>query len=313
MSVLPSFPDEEIGEICLTVVGHLLELADQSRLVLRVPRLRDHVAEHPGMHFHFSPDVVIGLGGRTRLEFVDGKITLARHETAVVPAGIPHREIPIARAGEPFQNLIFSIYNETICAQLQRTEPDAQTLKVDRQYFDSSKDQILIRYLEELSEQYHGRHSQRHYAIKGLMMAYLSTLGGILSRSREAPPSERLKISQAKRCVQEYLGSPELSVKQLAGILHCSPDYLSHIFHQETGHRLIAYIHQERIKVAMNMLRNTALSISEVAYALGFESQAYFSRVFKRVAYKTPMDYRKCVEHSVIELEGQPRTVYAAS
>ncbi|MFZ0708635.1 MAG: helix-turn-helix transcriptional regulator [Terrimicrobiaceae bacterium] len=313
MSLLQSSLGEEMGEMCLTVVGHLLELTDQSRFVLRVPRLRDHVAEHPGMHFHFSPDVVIGLGGRTRLEFVDGKITLARHETAVIPAGIPHREIPIARAGEPFQNLIFSIYNETICAQLQRTEPDTQTLRVDRQYFDSSKDQILIRYLEELSEQYHGRHLQRHYAIKGLMMAYLSTLGGIISRSREAPPSERLKISQAKRCVQEYLGSPELSVKHLAGILHCSPDYLSHIFHRETGHRLIAYIHQERIKVAMNMLRNTALSISEVAYALGFESQAYFSRVFKRVAYKTPMDYRKFVEHSVIELEGQPRTIYAAS
>jgi hypothetical protein len=31
------------------------------------------------------------------------------------------------------------------------------------------------------------------------------------------------------------------------------------------------------------------------------------------VAYKTPMDYRKFVEHSVIELEGQPRTVYAGS
>jgi AraC-like DNA-binding protein len=313
MSISQSFPSEDIGEMCLTVVAHLLDLADQSRFVLRVPRLRDHVAEHPGMHFHFSPDVVIGLGGRTRLEFVDGKITLGRHEAAVIPAGIPHREIPIARTGEPFQNLIFSIYNETICAQLQWTEPDAQTLMVGRQYYDSSKDQVLIRYLEELSEQYHGRHLQRHYAIKGLMMAYLSTLGRIISRSREAPPTERLKISQAKRCVQEYLGSPELSVKQLAGLLHCSPDYLSHIFHRETGHRLIAYIHRERIKVAMNMLRNTALSISEVAYALGFESQAYFSRVFKRVAYKTPMDYRKCVEHSVIELEGQPRTVYAAS
>ncbi len=38
------------------------------------------------------------------------------------------------------------------------------------------------------------------------------------------------------------------------------------------------------------MLRNTALSISEVGYALGFESQAYFSRVFKQVALKTPTE-----------------------
>src|SRR6266850_5528083 len=128
MSFLPSSPDEEVWELCLAVVTHLLDLADESRFVLRVPRLRDHVAEHPRNHFHFSPDLVIGLGGRTRLEFADGEITLERHEIAVIPAGIPHREIPIARAGEPFQNLIVSTYNETICAQLQRTEPDAQTL-----------------------------------------------------------------------------------------------------------------------------------------------------------------------------------------
>jgi AraC-like DNA-binding protein len=313
MRFVPSLLGEEVGELCLVVVTRLLDLVDGSRFVIRIPRLRDHVAEHPGMHFHFSPDLVIGLGGRTRLEFVDGEITLDRHEVAVIPAGIPHREVPIAKAGEPFQNLVISIYNETICTQLQRTEPDAQTLGVERQYFDSSKDQLLIRYLEELSEQFHGRDPRRHYAVKGLMMAYLSTLAEIINHSREAAPVEKLKISQAKRYVQEYLGSAELSVKQLAGLLHCSPDYLSHIFHRETGHRLIAYIHRERVKVAMNMLRNTALSVSEVAYALGFESQAYFSRVFKRLAYKTPMDYRKFIEHSVIELEGKPRTIYAES
>jgi hypothetical protein len=180
MGPVPKVLAEEVGELCLAVVGRLLDLVDGSRFVIRGPRLRDHVAEHPGMHFHFSPDLVIGLGGRTRLEFVDGEITLERHETAVIPAGIPHREVPIAKAGEPFQNLVISIYNETICAQLQRTEPDAQTLGVERHYFDSSKDQLLIRYLEELSEQYHGRDLRRHYVIKGLMMAYLSTLAGIL-------------------------------------------------------------------------------------------------------------------------------------
>jgi AraC-like DNA-binding protein len=313
MRLAPGALSDEVGDLCLAVVNRLLDLVDGSRFVIRVPRLRDHVAEHPGMHFHFSPELVIGLGGRTRLEFVDGEITLERHQAAVVPAGIPHREVPIAKAGEPFQNLNISIYNETICAQLQRTEPDAQTLGIERQYFDSSKDQLLIRYLEELSEQFHSPDSRRHYVVKGLMMAYLGTLAGIIRHSREAPPMERLKISQAKRYVQEYLGSPELSVKQLAGLLHCSPDYLSYIFHRETGQRLIAYIHRERVKVAMNMLRNSTLSISEVAYALGFESQAYFSRVFKRLAFKTPMDYRKFIEHSVIDLEGHPRTIYAES
>jgi AraC-like DNA-binding protein len=302
---------KDAGEVCLRVAGHLLDLVDQSRFVLRVPELRDHVADVPGMHFHFAPDFVIGLGGRTRLEFLHGELLLERFEIAVIPAGIPHREVPVARAGEPFQNLVISVYNQTISAQFQHSEAATQTLQIERAYFDSAKDQLLIEYLEEISELFHGRDEQRHFGIKGLILAYLSTLIGIVQHTREAPPAEKLKISQARRYVQEYLGSTELNVQYLASLLHCSADYLSHLFHRETGQRLIAYINHERVKVAMSMLRNTALSISEVAYALGFESQAYFSRVFKQVTHQTPHDFRRSIEHAVVELEGRPRTIYA--
>lgn len=307
----PWAPAGDVGEVCLQVSRHLLEIIEQSRFVLRVPGLRDHVADIPGMHFHFAPDFVVSLGGRTRLEFMHEEITLARFEMAVIPTGIPHREVPVARAGEPFQNLVVSVYNQTISAQFVHSEAGAQTLRVEQAYFDSAKDQLLVQYLEELGELYHSREAQRHFGIKGLLLTYLSTLAGIVQHARESPPSEKLKVSQAKRYVQEFLGSEELSVKYLAELLHCSADYLSYIFHHETGHRLISYINHERIKAARSMLRSTALSISEVAYALGFESQAYFSRVFKQVALKTPTDFRKSIEHSMVELEGRPQTISA--
>ena len=302
---------KDVGEVCLQTVTELLDLTEQSRFVLRVPELRDHVADIPGMHFHFAPDFVVALGGRTRFEFLHEEITLERFEMAVIPAGIPHREVPVARPGEPFQNLVISVYNQTISVQFQHSEAAAQTLQVEHAYFDSAKDQLLVQYLEEISELYHGREAQRHFGIKGLVLAYLSTLSAIVQHAREAPPSEKLKVSQAKRYVQEFLGSGELSVKYLAELLHCSADYLSDVFHRETGHRLIAYINRERIKAAQNMLRNTALTVSEVAYALGFESQTYFSHVFKQVALKTPTEFRKSIEHAMVELEGRPQTIFA--
>lgn len=304
---------DDAGEVCLRVATHLLDVVERSRFVLHVPELRDHVAEIPGMHFHFAPDFLVGLGGRTRLEFSQGEITLDCLEMAIIPAGIPHRELPVSRRGQPFQNLAISVYNETISAQWARTAIGAANMETEHAYFDSAKDQLLIQYLEELSEVYHSRDEQRHYGIKGLLLAYLSTLVGIVQHAREAPPSEKLKVSQAKRYVQEYLGSEELSVKFLAALLHCSADYLSNLFRCETGQRLTNYINRERIKAARNMLRNTTLSISEVAYALGFESQAYFSRVFKQVTMKTPSEFRKSVEHSMVELEGRPRTIFATA
>jgi two-component system response regulator YesN len=128
---------------------------------------------------------------------------------------------------------------------------------------------------------------------------------------RDSTPMEKLKISQTKRLVQEHLGNCHLSVKFMADSLHCSSDYLSNLYHLETGERLISYINKERVRAAMALLRSTPLTIAEVAYAVGFESQGYFSRVFKEIALKNPMAYRRSIEHSVVELEGRPRTIWA--
>jgi two-component system response regulator YesN len=124
---------------------------------------------------------------------------------------------------------------------------------------------------------------------------------------------EKLKISQTRQLVQAHLGDSHLGVAFLARQLHCSSDYLSNLFHRETGQRLATHINFERVRAAMTMLRTTPLTIAEVAYATGFESQSYFSRVFKQVAHKTPLDFRRSVEHSVVELEGRPRTIFADS
>jgi len=61
------------------------------------------------------------------------------------------------------------------------------------------------------------------------------------------------------------------------------------------------------------MLRTTPLTVAEVAYAVGFESQGYFSRVFKQIAQRNPVSYRRAIEHSIIELDGRPHTIHAAS
>jgi transcriptional regulator GlxA family with amidase domain len=73
------------------------------------------------------------------------------------------------------------------------------------------------------------------------------------------------------------------------------------------------HINLERVRAAMTMLRGTPLTVAEIAYATGFESQGYFSRVFKQITLKSPLEYRRTIERSVVELEGRPRTIYASA
>jgi AraC-like DNA-binding protein len=280
------------------------------RAHLLVPQLRDHVMEHPGLHFHFNPDLIIGLRGASSFEFIQERFVVEAGSMAVIPGGIPHREVVLER-DEPFENLVISVYNETVSVQLQGHAGHGKTCATVTEYFDTAKYQQLAQYLEEIAELSHSDDSNHLLGIKGLLLIYLSTLESAIRRVRSSPPVEKLKISQTRRLIQEHLGNSHLGVGYLARLLHCSGDYLSNLFHRETGQRLSTHINMERVRAAMTMLRTTPLTIAEVAYATGFESQGYFSRVFKQIALKSPLNYRRSIEHSVVELEGRPKTIYA--
>ena len=268
--------------------------------------------ERAGLHFHFNPDLIIGIRGASCFEFIQEKFVVEAGHLAIIPGGIPHREV-ILEKEVPFENLVISVYNETVSVQLQGNAGGGKACETQTEYYDTAKYQQLAQYLEEVAELSHSADPELRLGIKGLLLIYLSTLGAVIRRVRSSAPVEKLKISQTKRLVQEHLGDSHLGVGYLARMMHCSGDYLSHLFHRETGQRLATHINVERIRASMTMLRSTPLTIAEIAYATGFESQGYFSRVFKQISLKSPLDYRRSIEHSVVELEGRPRTVYASS
>lgn len=311
MARKPKKATRDLANLCEHILRHQLRQADEAHSRLHVPKLRDHVMEHPGLHFHFNPDLVIGLKGASRFEFIQEQFVVDAGEMAIIPGGIPHREIVLEKEAT-FENLVISVYNETVSVQLQGNAGRGKACTAMTEYFDTPKYQQLAQYLEEIAELSQGGQPDRDLGIKGLLLIYLSTLESAIRRVRSSPPVEKLKISQTRRLVQEHLGNSHLGILFLARLLHCSGDYLSNLFHRETGQRLTTHINLERIRAAMTMLRTTPLTVAEVAYATGFESQGYFSRVFKQIALKSPLDYRRSIEHSVIELEGRPRTIYAS-
>jgi AraC-like DNA-binding protein len=306
----PRLRPRDLSGLCEQVLRNQLRLVDEMRVHLYVPQLRDHVMERAGLHFHFNPELIIGLKGASSFEFIQEQFVVEAGAMAIIPGGIPHREIVLERK-EAFENLVISVYNETVSIQLQGHAGNGKTCASVTEYFDTSKYQQLAQYLEEIAELSHGNSSDHHLGIKGLLLIYLSTLESAIRRVRSSPPVEKLKISQTKRLIQEHMGDSHLGVVYLARLLHCSGDYLSNLFHRETGQRLSQHINMERIRAATTMLRTTPLTIAEVAYATGFESQGYFSRVFKQIVLKSPLNYRRSIEHSVVELEGRPKTIYA--
>ena len=82
------------------------------------------------------------------------------------------------------------------------------------------------------------------------------------------------------------------TVGYFAEKLNLSPKYFSDMLKQLTGYTAQQHIHQKLIDKAKEKLSVTTLSVSEIAYALGFEHAPSFSKFFKAKTQQSPLEFR---------------------
>nr|WP_199003235.1 helix-turn-helix transcriptional regulator [Flavobacterium sp. ASV13] len=83
-----------------------------------------------------------------------------------------------------------------------------------------------------------------------------------------------------------------LSVQALADKMNVSADYLSSLLKIHTGRNTQQHIHDKLIEKAKEKLSTSGLSVSEIAYELGFEHLQSFSKLFKNKTKETPLSFR---------------------
>ncbi|MEM6265480.1 MAG: helix-turn-helix transcriptional regulator [Bacteroidota bacterium] len=82
------------------------------------------------------------------------------------------------------------------------------------------------------------------------------------------------------------------SVHDIAENLNLTPDYLSSMLKSLTGQTTQQHIHNKLIEKAKIKLSTTNLTVSEIAYELGFEHSQSFSKLFKSKTQQTPLQFR---------------------
>ena len=88
------------------------------------------------------------------------------------------------------------------------------------------------------------------------------------------------------------------TVQYLAQQLHLSPSYLSDMLRTLTGQGAQQHIHDHLSARVKEQLATTGRSVSEVAYALGFEHSQSFSRFFKTKTALSPLAFRQSFLHT---------------
>lgn len=106
-------------------------------------------------------------------------------------------------------------------------------------------------------------------------------------------------LNQVEEILTSYFNNEALlskglpSVQYFAEALNLSAKYLSSLLKQLTGQTMQQIIHEKLIEKAKEKLSTTQMSVSEIAYQLGFEHPQSFNKLFKSKTKQSPLDFRQ--------------------
>ena len=86
--------------------------------------------------------------------------------------------------------------------------------------------------------------------------------------------------------------SQPLDVRALARVAHVSPAHFSRQFRATFGESPHHYLQRRRVERAMELLRETDRTVTDICFDVGFNSLGTFSRTFRAVAGEPPSSYR---------------------
>ncbi len=106
-------------------------------------------------------------------------------------------------------------------------------------------------------------------------------------------------LEKLEEILTDYFNNDDLikkglpTVQFVAETLNVSPNYLSGLLKALTGQSTQQHIHEKLISTAKEKLSTTGLSVSEIAYELGFEHLQSFSKLFKSKTSLSPVEFRQ--------------------
>lgn len=106
-----------------------------------------------------------------------------------------------------------------------------------------------------------------------------------------------IRVSKVIGCIEDEFPKP-WKIEDFAAMAHMSRSNFMRVFRTATGETPVGYLLQLRIQKAMTLLMSTKLSVSEIAFEVGFNDSNYFTRQFKASQGVSPITYRRT--HSIL-------------
>ena len=105
-------------------------------------------------------------------------------------------------------------------------------------------------------------------------------------------------VSKVKAYVLQHYRE-DIGVNSIADHLNITPNYLSRIFHTQSGIKLSDHLSEVRITKAKELLKNSNIAIKDVSMQVGYYNAKHFAKVFQKIVGVTPSVYQTGVKGTV--------------
>ena len=235
------------------------------------------------LHTHACAELFFITRGHGVFQVRQERFPVAINDLVVVNTSVPHTET--SQNGSPLEYIVLGVEGlETLtdlggCALLHLLgEQEAVTT-------------CLRQMAREIRERQPGGDEVCQKLLEIILLRLLRREDFALGRAPEGPRGSR-ECDLVRRYIDNHF-KENLTLDQLAGMVHVSKYYLSHAFRKEFQTSPISYLISRRIQESKFLLRETDLSLSQIAQILGFSSLSYFSQSFRRLEDMSPLEYRR--------------------
>lgn len=141
-----------------------------------------------------------------------------------------------------------------------------------------------------LSSQFISRLYEQH-SLEDVCLLLQEVVESFMNAMFNETDKGNLYIRKALRFMQDNY-STHLELNQVADFVGLSPSYFSSLFNQVVGVSFREQLCRIRVEESKRLLLQKDYSLVDIALAMGFPDQSYYSKVFKRIVGVTPGKYR---------------------
>ena len=246
--------------------------------------IKDKSSKSYDFHYHEFHKVIFFLEGDVSYQIEGQSYRLKPQDIVIVPAGTVHR--PVIESGKTYERIILYVSTEFLegasalsaCFRTVR-EKKSHVLRLGSLSFQSK----LWKNVLELENSFQDTDYANEFYRDALFRTFLVHLTrAVLNNTDELLhiETQNSKIASVMEYLSEHL-EEDITIDWLASHFYISKFHLMHLFKEETGYTIYAYLNMKRLLKARALI-SSGTEAADACYLCGFRNYSTFFRAYKK-------------------------------